>query len=139
MRKLLNWLVVLSLAGFISACAAVGTRDGNIAEVAQKNGFTALLAAVDKAGIASTLTDPKANLTVFAPTDAAFNTLATQLGFANAGEMVGALSASDLAAAQADIKPAKLNTTSQFNSFLIKCSPGLMLLIRKCASRSFHY
>jgi transforming growth factor-beta-induced protein len=97
MRKLFNWLIVLSLTGFLSACAAVGTRDGNIAEVAQKNGFTALLAAVDKAGITSTLTDPKANLTVFAPTDAAFNTLATQLGFANAGEMVSALSASDLA------------------------------------------
>ena len=69
MRKLFNWLIVLSLTGFLSACAAVGARDGNIAEVAQKNGFTALLAAVDKAGIASTLTDPKANLTVFAPTD----------------------------------------------------------------------
>lgn len=97
MRKLFDWLVVLSLAGFLSACATGGISHGNIAEVAQKNGFTALLAAVDKAGIASTLTDPKANLTVFAPTDAAFNALATQLGFGNAGDMVIALSASDLA------------------------------------------
>ena len=72
-------------------------RYGNIAEVAQKNGFTALLAAVDKAGIADTLTDPKANLTVFAPTDTAFNILATQLGFGSAGEMVRALPAADLA------------------------------------------
>jgi len=42
------------------------------------------------------LTAPNANLTVFAPTDAAFSTLASQLGFANAGAMVTALSAADL-------------------------------------------
>jgi len=97
MRKLYVWLVALSLISFLSACAAGGMRYGNIAEVAQKNGFTVLLAAVDKAGIANTLTDPKANLTVFAPTDTAFNTLATQLGFGSAGEMVRALPAADLA------------------------------------------
>ena len=96
MRALLRWIGTLSLAGLLAACSSGGTSYGNLAEVAQKNGFTSLLAAVNKAGIASTLTAPQANLTVFAPTDAAFNTLATQLGFADAGAMVTALSASDL-------------------------------------------
>ena len=86
MRALLRWIGTLSLAGLLAACSSGGTSYGNLAEVAQKNGFTSLLAAVNKAGIASTLTAPQANLTVFAPTDAAFNTLATQLGFADAGE-----------------------------------------------------
>ncbi len=95
MKTLLKWIGTVGLAGFLSACGG-GTSYGNLAEVAQKNGFTALLAAVNKAGIAGTLTAPNANLTVFAPTDAAFGTLATQLGFANAGAMVTALSASDL-------------------------------------------
>jgi uncharacterized surface protein with fasciclin (FAS1) repeats len=95
MKTLLKWLGTLSLAGFLSACGG-GTDYNSLAEVAQKNDLTALLAAVDKAGISSTLTDPRANLTVLAPTDAAFGALATQLGFANAGAMVTALSASDL-------------------------------------------
>ena len=95
MSVFLRWFAKLMLVGFLAACTS-GTHYGNLGEVAQKNGFTALLAAAEKAGITSTLTAPDANLTVFAPTDAAFNTLATQLGFANAGAMVNALSASDL-------------------------------------------
>lgn len=98
MKTLLRWIGTLGLAGFLSACGGGGDVSyGNIAEVAQKNDLTALSAAVSKAGLASTLTAPNANLTVFAPTDAAFGTLATQLGFANANAMVSALSASDLA------------------------------------------
>ena len=96
MKIFLKWIGAASLAGFLSACGGGSTSYGNLAEVAQKNGFTALLAAVNKAGISSVLTPSNANLTVFAPTDAAFGTLATQLGFANAGAMVTALSASDL-------------------------------------------
>ncbi|MBK9347631.1 MAG: hypothetical protein IPN06_15130 [Burkholderiales bacterium] len=73
-KTLFKWVGVLGMAGVLSACGG-GSNDavvtpaklGNIAEVAQKNNFTALLAAVDKAGIASTLTSPSANLTVFAP------------------------------------------------------------------------
>ncbi len=71
-------------------------KQGNIAEVAKEQGFNALLAAVTKAGIGATLTDANAQLTVFAPTDQAFTTLATQLGFANATAMVDALPASAL-------------------------------------------
>jgi uncharacterized surface protein with fasciclin (FAS1) repeats len=96
MKSLLKWLGSISLAVFLSSCGGGSTTYGNLAEVAQKNGFTALLAAVNKAAIASTLTAENANLTVFAPTDAAFGALATQLGFADAGAMVTALSASDL-------------------------------------------
>jgi transforming growth factor-beta-induced protein len=96
MKSLLKWLGTLALACIVSGCGSSDTTDGNLAEVAQKNGFTSLLAAVNKAGISSTLTAQNANLTVFAPTDAAFGTLATQLGFADAGAMVTALSASDL-------------------------------------------
>ena len=99
MKTLFKWIGTLGLAGVLSACGGGDggtTSYGNLAEVAQKNNFTALLAAVNKAGIASTLTAPAANLTVFAPTDTAFGTLAPQLGFANAGAMVTALSPSDL-------------------------------------------
>ncbi|MDH4480512.1 MAG: fasciclin domain-containing protein [Rhodoferax sp.] len=95
MKTLLKWISTLSLAGFLAACGG-GTNHGNPAEVAQANGFSALGAAVDKAGLTTTLTDPDANLTVFAPTDAAFGALANQLGFSDAGAMVAALSAADL-------------------------------------------
>ena len=93
MRSILKWLGALSLAVLLSSCGSSDDDLGNVAEVAQKNGFTALLAAVDKTGIASTLTAANADLTVLAPTDAAFGALATQLGFANAGAMVAALPA----------------------------------------------
>ena len=96
MKSFLKYFGALSLMVMLSSCGSNNDDLGNVAEVAQKNGFTALLAAVDKAGIASTLTAANADLTVLAPTDAAFGTLATQLGFANAGAMVAALPAADL-------------------------------------------
>jgi uncharacterized surface protein with fasciclin (FAS1) repeats len=98
MRALLKWIANLGLIGFLSACGGGGgSAPGNLVEVAQNNGFTALIAAADKAGLAGTLTSPTANLTVLAPTDAAFKTLATQLGFADAPAMVAELSPADLA------------------------------------------
>lgn len=96
MRVLFKWLAAAGMAGFLSACGG-GSDPGNIADVAKSNGLTALSAAVSKAGLGSTLAAPGANLTVFAPTDAAFTQLAQQLGFANAGAMVAALPAADLA------------------------------------------
>ncbi len=49
---------------------------GNIVEVAVANGgFTTLVAAVTAAGLDTTLADPDATFTVFAPTDAAFDAL----------------------------------------------------------------
>ena len=65
--------------------------------MAQTNNLTALNAAVTKAGLATTLSDPNASVTVFAPTDAAFGTLATRLGFASAAALVDALPPTTLA------------------------------------------
>lgn len=96
MKPLLRWLGSMGLALLLTSCGDNGASYGSLAEVAQKNGFTALLAASNKAGIANTLTAEGADLTVFAPTDAAFAALASQLGFADAGAMVNALPASDL-------------------------------------------
>lgn len=98
--------LVLATAAFATTLAGCGGDDdddplppvtrGNIAEVAKDGGFTALLAAVSKAGIGATLTAPGAQLTVFAPTDKAFADLALSLGYADAGAMVNALPASAL-------------------------------------------
>ncbi len=94
-------LAVLALSASLAGCGndhdeTVLPAPKNLAQVASDQGFTALGAAVAKAGIANTLTDPNAQLTVFAPTDAAFNALATRLGFADATAMVNALPATAL-------------------------------------------
>ncbi|WP_332848483.1 fasciclin domain-containing protein [Massilia sp. S19_KUP03_FR1] len=96
MKFLRHVFAILFVAGLSSSCGGGDDDFGNLATVAQQRGFTALLAASDKAGITATLQAENANVTVFAPTNAAFDTLAKQLGFANAGELVTALPASDL-------------------------------------------
>jgi len=98
MKKWLHWLAAAAAAISLTACG--GSDDpppGNVVQVAQANNLTALTAAANKAGLTAALSDSAASLTVFAPTDAAFGTLATQLGFANATAMVNALPASTLA------------------------------------------
>jgi transforming growth factor-beta-induced protein len=80
----------------LSACSDSSDL-GNLAEVAQANGYSSLVAAIEKAGVGSTLTAPGAGLTVLAPSNAAFTTLAGQLGFADSAAMLAALSAADLA------------------------------------------
>jgi uncharacterized surface protein with fasciclin (FAS1) repeats len=80
-----------------AAPAASGTSTApagtslTIDKVAGTSGFNALLAAATKAELGTALADTNARLTVFAPTDTAFNQLATSLGFANATAMVDAL------------------------------------------------
>lgn len=97
MTTFLKWISALGLAAFLSACGGGSTSHSTLADVAKANGsFTALLAASDKAGLSATLGSANANLTVFAPTDAAFTTLSTQLGFASPTAMVTALSADAL-------------------------------------------
>jgi transforming growth factor-beta-induced protein len=91
-----KWISALGLAAFLSACGGGSTSHVTLADVAKNNGFTALLAAADKAGLSATLGSANSNLTVFAPTDAAFTTLSTQLGFANPTAMVTALPADAL-------------------------------------------
>lgn len=93
MKWWLNSLLTLAVAGLVSACG--GSDDpppsSNLAETAQAGGFTALTAAANKAGLTAALTDANTSLTVFAPTNAAFDALAGQLGLGNATAMVNAL------------------------------------------------
>ncbi len=104
MNRWLKILAALSAATFMAACGSddddesqVPAAPVSIAETAQGAGLNALVAAASKAGLVPTLSDSSQNLTVFAPTDAAFTSMATTLGFADAGAMVNALSAGDLA------------------------------------------
>jgi transforming growth factor-beta-induced protein len=98
MKRLMKWMAALCAAAFLTACGGGDNTGhaGHIADEAQKNKLSALLAAVTKAGIGSSLTASDANLTVFAPTDAAFDKLAKQLGLADGAALVSALSAADL-------------------------------------------
>ncbi|MEL7368252.1 MAG: fasciclin domain-containing protein, partial [Myxococcota bacterium] len=52
---------------------------GNIVQVASDAGFSTLLAAATRVGLAPVLSDATATLTVFAPTDAAFSALGVDL------------------------------------------------------------
>lgn len=110
--KLTTYLLAPVCAATIAACS--GSSDDSVAttaptaapsanlganigasptidQVAGRNGFNALLAAAAKAEMGAALSNSNANLTVFAPTDTAFNQLATSLGFADAAAMVEAL------------------------------------------------
>jgi uncharacterized surface protein with fasciclin (FAS1) repeats len=93
--------VVLSTA--LVACGGDDDDDaplvatGTLAQTVESRGYTALLAAAVKAELADELAAANANLTVFAPTNAAFTTLATQLGFADAAALVAALDQPTLA------------------------------------------
>jgi uncharacterized surface protein with fasciclin (FAS1) repeats len=82
----------------VSACSSDDDPPppGTLAQVASANGFTALVAAADKAGLVPALSASTSNLTVFAPSDTAFTSTATALGFASAGAMVAALDAPTL-------------------------------------------
>jgi uncharacterized surface protein with fasciclin (FAS1) repeats len=101
-----RFLAALLSVPFISACGGSddavtvdSTQPGasiTIDRVAELQGFNALLAAAGKADLGPALADTNARLTVFAPTDTAFNNLATNLGFENATAMVNALPASTL-------------------------------------------
>jgi len=99
MNRWLKWCAALVTAALVSACG--GGDDpvppGTLAQEASARGFTALVAAADKAGLVPALSDGSSSLTVFAPTDAAFTSLATTLGFSSATAMVTALDAPTLA------------------------------------------
>lgn len=98
MTRWLKTLVATSSVALLAACGGDGGDDhpGTIAEVATERNLSALVAAADKAGLVDELSAEDAALTVFAPTNAAFDALATTLGFADAGAMVTALDAETL-------------------------------------------
>ena len=107
-----HWLKKLVAIGSIALVAACGGDDdpvpGTLAQEATTRGFTALVAAADKAGLVPALSAGSSTLTVFAPTDAAFTSLATTLGFASATAMVTALDGPTLAKIlQYHVLPAK--------------------------------
>jgi len=66
--------------GVVHVLDAVILPVETVADIAIDNGFTTLVAAAVKAELLPALTDPLATLTVFAPTNAAFDTLAANLG-----------------------------------------------------------
>lgn len=106
---MLQWLKLGATVGAVAFLSACGGGDDhpseslsvqptqNVVQLAQAQNLNALVAATSKAGLAGALSDPGANLTVFAPTDAAFNALAQRLGFPDADALVTALPASALA------------------------------------------
>ncbi len=66
--------------GIVHAIDAVLLPSETVADVAIDNGFSSLVAAVVTAELLPALTDPFADFTVFAPSDAAFDDLAAALG-----------------------------------------------------------
>jgi len=86
-------VVALLLA---AALPTFAMRRQNIVEIAASNpDFSTLVAAVVKADLVDALDGPK-RVTVFAPTNAAFDALATQLGYADGMALVDALTAEQL-------------------------------------------
>ena len=66
--------------GLVHVLDAVVLPSNTVVDVAIDNGFSTLVAAVQKAELVPALSDPFGTYTVFAPTNAAFDTLASNLG-----------------------------------------------------------
>ncbi len=64
-----------ALAVTATSAASAADEPTIAGAVSKSKDHTVLLAAVKEAGLVDTLSDPKANLTVFGPTDAAFKAL----------------------------------------------------------------
>lgn len=92
--------VLLASSMFFSSCEKEETTPTppgtpelySIAQTATDNGnFTILLDALTRTGLAATMADESQNLTVFAPTDAAFAALLSDLGLSSLDEVETAL------------------------------------------------
>lgn len=97
----LRALAAMGTAILVAACGGVDDHPpapGSMAQQASPRGFTVLAAAAQKAGPASALDAPTADLTVFAPSDAALDALARTLGSASASAMVQTLDGPTLGA-----------------------------------------
>jgi transforming growth factor-beta-induced protein len=69
-----------AINGVVHVVSDVLLPKETVADVAIDNGFTTLVTAVVKEGLLPVLTNPLSSLTVFAPSDAAFDELALKLG-----------------------------------------------------------
>lgn len=78
MRKYLLLMSVLALS-FLLLIPTIA-QEGNLVEVAENNFLSTLVATADAAGLADTLADENASLTIFAPTNAAFQKTLDSLG-----------------------------------------------------------
>ena len=101
MRSLYKTLSVALLATTLIACSNDDDNnnsgmDSNIVEVAKANGsFTTLVAALEASGLDAVLADETQDFTVFAPTDAAFAALLSDLGI-SAAELLASPNLSDI-------------------------------------------
>ncbi len=103
---MLAWLtrvLMISTPLFLVACGdnddppnSPSSLANSISQQATASNYTAFNAAVAKADLTTTLNDPSANVTVFIPTNAAFDTFASRLGFASGAALVEALPAATL-------------------------------------------
>jgi uncharacterized surface protein with fasciclin (FAS1) repeats len=97
MKRLFLKFAALTVVGAaVSACGGSDDHNnepaGTVVQVAEAGGLSYLLAAATKAELADELgATSAAGLTVFAPTNAAFDTLATRLGLADGPALVAAL------------------------------------------------
>jgi transforming growth factor-beta-induced protein len=86
MKRLFLKMAAVALAGtIVGACGGNDSGDdktpGTLIDVASRGGFSGLVYAVTKAGLADTLRAPNADLTLLAPSNDAFALLAGQIGF----------------------------------------------------------
>ncbi|MDX2486668.1 MAG: fasciclin domain-containing protein [Gammaproteobacteria bacterium] len=101
MKSLYKTLSVALLATTLIACSDdddnnTSSTPGNIVEVAEANGsFTTLVAALQASGLDAVLANETRDFTVFAPTDAAFEALLTDLGI-SAAELLASPNLSDI-------------------------------------------
>jgi uncharacterized surface protein with fasciclin (FAS1) repeats len=94
-RSFLKLAAVTLASALIGACGGTDSGDdqtpGTMVTVAQRGGFSALVLAATRAGLADELSAANSNLTLLAPTNDAFGLLAGQLGFRTIAEMVDGL------------------------------------------------
>ena len=91
MKRILARVLAACVVVALHGCGGDSDSTPDVYQAASANGFTDLVAAVDKAGLKATLEDGNGHFTVFAPTNAAFDAAAGQLGFSSATAMVAAL------------------------------------------------
>ena len=97
MKRILGRVLAACIVVALHGCGGDSNATPNVYQAASANGFTDLVAAVDKAGLTATLQDGNGHFTVFAPTNAAFDAAAMQLGFSSASAIVAALPPATLA------------------------------------------